>query len=76
MNPGGEEVDHRFPAEFTVGDDIDAGRLLVHDGGADCGIVCFDHVCLCQCALCAEVADGSQPVGKRVAADDGGGEER
>ena len=60
----GEEIDHGFPPDFAVGDDIHACHFLVHNHRPDGCIVRFGDIGRRELPLCTEIPDGAEPAGE------------
>jgi hypothetical protein len=74
--PGREVVDHVVPAHLSVGDDVDARRLLVLDGRLDRRIMDLLEVMPGEAAVEVVVLGPLEPARHRVAPDDGGEQDR
>src|SRR5206468_3915120 len=73
--PHREVVDHVVPAQLAVGDEIDAGNLLVLDRRLDRHVVDLVEVVAADATLEVVVLHALEPAGHGVAADDGGGKQ-
>ena len=74
--PHREVVDHVVATQLAVRDDVDAGDLLILDRRLDGHVVHLVQVVAADPALEVVVLHALEPAGHRVAADDGGGEQR
>src|SRR5207245_2108696 len=73
--PHREVVDHVVPAQLAVGDEIDAGDLLVLDRRLDRHVVDLVEVMAADATLEEVVLHALEPAGHGVTADDGGGKQ-
>ncbi len=73
--PLGEVVDHVVALQLAVGDDVDAGDLLILDRRLARRFVHVVEIVAADLALQVVVLGALEPGGHRVAADDGGGQE-